>query len=42
MWCCFLILSDIATAEDAAHYIQTEDLVKDDTKELKKKVVQNI
>ncbi|KOM30822.1 hypothetical protein LR48_Vigan01g037700 [Vigna angularis] len=28
----------IATAKDAAHYIQTEDPVKDDTKELKKKV----
>ncbi|WVZ24788.1 hypothetical protein V8G54_003332 [Vigna mungo] len=30
-------IDDIATAKDAAHYIQTEDPVKDDTKELKKK-----
>jgi len=34
-------LSDIATAEDGAHYIQTEAPVKIDTNELKKKVVQN-
>ncbi|XP_047178362.1 sulfite exporter TauE/SafE family protein 3-like [Vigna umbellata] len=38
MLCYFLIFSDIATAKDAAHYIQTEDPVKEDTKELKKKV----
>ncbi|WVZ02561.1 hypothetical protein V8G54_023367 [Vigna mungo] len=38
MSCYFLILLDIATAKDVAHYIQTEDPVKDDTKELKKKV----
>ncbi|KAG2410337.1 Sulfite exporter TauE/SafE family protein [Vigna angularis] len=30
-------IDDIATAKDAAHYIQTEDPVKEDTKELKKK-----
>ncbi|WVY90998.1 hypothetical protein V8G54_036512 [Vigna mungo] len=38
MSCYFLILSDIAIVKDVTHYIQTEDPVKDDTKELKKKV----
>ncbi|ESW31571.1 hypothetical protein PHAVU_002G249100 [Phaseolus vulgaris] len=37
-------ISDIATPEDAAHYIQTEDPAKEDTKEPRKKVsiVENI